>query len=51
MRYRSASAPRFSVIVLTLQRATELDPLVDMCARHPLVGEVIVVNNAPAPLH
>ncbi|MCV7506512.1 glycosyltransferase [Micrococcus luteus] len=51
MRYRSASTPRFSVIVPTLQRATELVPLVDMCARHPLVGEVIVVNNAPAPLH
>ena len=41
---------RFSVVIPTLQRATELRPLVDVCAAHPLVGEVIVVNNASAPL-
>ncbi|PFH07179.1 glycosyl transferase family 2 [Micrococcaceae bacterium JKS001869] len=40
----------FSVIIPTLQRAAELHELVEMCAAHPLVLEVLVINNAPAPL-
>lgn len=40
----------FSVIIPTLQRAKELHELVEMCAAHPRVLEVLVINNAPAPL-
>lgn len=40
----------FSVIIPTLQRSTELDQLVDQCVSHPLVQEVIIINNAIAPL-
>ena len=36
----------FSVIIPTLQRSPELWPLVDQCAQHPLVFEVLVINNA-----
>ena len=39
-----------SVIIPTLQKAVELDSLVRDCAAHPAVLEVIVVNNAAAPL-
>ena len=41
---------QFSVIIPTLQRAAELWPLVDQCASHPLVAEVLVINNSPEPL-
>lgn len=41
----------FSVIIPTLQRAKELRELVEMCAAHPRVLEVLVINNAPEPLH
>ncbi|MEV7100382.1 glycosyltransferase family 2 protein [Micrococcus luteus] len=41
---------RFSVIIPTLQKADELPGLVEQCAAHPRVLEVIVVNNAPTPL-
>ncbi|MBS1672996.1 MAG: glycosyltransferase [Actinobacteria bacterium] len=37
------------MIIPTLQRA-DLRPLVDQCIAHPLVGEVLVINNASAPL-
>ncbi len=40
----------FSVIIPTLQRAKELHELVEMCAAHPRVLEVLVINNAPEPL-
>lgn len=40
----------FSVIIPTLQRAKELPELVELCAAHPRVLEVLVINNAPAPL-
>ena len=39
-----------SVIIPTLQRARELPELVALCADHPAVLEVIVINNHPAPL-
>ena len=42
--------PGFSVVIPTLQRADELHPLVEMCAAHPRVVEVLVINNAPEPL-
>lgn len=41
----------FSVIIPTLQRSAELRPLVEQCAAHPLVAEVLVINNATGPLH
>lgn len=37
----------FSVIIPTLQRSATLGALVEQCAAHPLVAEVLVVNNAP----
>lgn len=40
----------FSVVLPTLQLSWELRPLLDLYDAHPLVGEVIVINNAPAPL-
>lgn len=40
----------FSVIIPTLQRAKQLHELVERCAAHPLVLEVLVINNAPEPL-
>ncbi|MBB5598180.1 glycosyltransferase family 2 protein [Neomicrococcus lactis] len=45
-----APRPVFSVIVPTLQRAKELQQLVQDCADHPLVLEVLVINNAKDPL-
>lgn len=42
--------PEFSVIIPTLQKAQELDALVRACAAHPAVLEVLVINNAQAPL-
>lgn len=40
----------FSVVIPTLQRAGELQELVERCAAHSIVLEVLVINNAPAPL-
>lgn len=40
----------FSVIIPTLQRARELPDLVALCAAHPAVREVLVINNHPSPL-
>ena len=45
-----APAQIFSVIIPTLQRSRELPELVELCAVHPTVREVIVVNNHPDPL-
>ena len=45
-----APAQIFSVIIPTLQRSRELHELVELCAVHPTVLEVIVVNNHPDPL-
>lgn len=42
---------QFTVIIPTLQRSQLLHPLVVQCAAHPLVEEVIVINNAPEPLN
>lgn len=41
---------RFSVIIPTLQRSPRLIPLLETLAAHDLVGEVLIVNNAPTPL-
>ncbi len=40
----------FSVVVPTLQMSPYLEPLVALYHDHPLVGEIVVVNNAPEPL-
>lgn len=40
----------FSVVIPTLQKSDRLDEVVSICAPHPLVLEVIVINNAPQPL-
>lgn len=45
------SKPPFSVVIPTLQRSPDLRPLVERCAGHPMVHEVLVINNAPDPLH
>lgn len=37
---------KFSVVIPTLQRAKEFEPLVSMCSEHPLVAEIIIINNA-----
>lgn len=42
--------PKFTVVIPTLQRAEQLHHLVEQCANHSLVGEVLVVNNASQPL-
>lgn len=46
MNYRGL----FSVVIPTLQRSDDLHAVVELCAAHPLVAEVLVINNAPAPL-
>ena len=43
-------AGQFSVVIPTLQRSDDLHALVELCAAHPLVAEVLVINNAPALL-
>lgn len=48
---RNEARGHFSVVIPTLQRAAELHPLVEMCAAHPRVLEVLVINNATKPLH
>jgi len=40
----------FSVVIPTLQRSPLLGGLIDMFGAHPLVGEIIVINNAQTPL-
>jgi len=40
----------FSVIIPTLQRSTLLEPLVAMYSAHPMVAEVLIINNAQKPL-
>lgn len=45
-----ANSGQFSVIIPTLQFADGLDGLVRQCAAHPLVVEVLVINNASSPL-
>ena len=44
---------KFSVIIPTLQRSNLLTEVIAQCARHPDVGEVVVINNAsnPLPIH
>lgn len=37
---------QFSVVIPTLQRSDDLHTVVDLCASHPLVVEVLVINNA-----
>lgn len=46
MNYRG----QFSVVIPTLQRSDDLHDVVELCAAHPLVAEVLVINNAPDPL-
>lgn len=41
---------KFSIVIPTLQRSAELGPLVAQLAEHPLVHEVLVINNAATPL-
>lgn len=45
-----ASTKPFTVIIPTLQRSDELRAIVSQCARHQLVQEVIVINNAAHPI-
>lgn len=40
------SDAKISVVIPTLQRPDDLEPLVKMCSEHPLVKEVLLVNNA-----
>jgi len=41
---------KFSAVIPTLQRSPGIAALVDQLAAHPLVHEILVVNNAPEPL-
>ncbi|MGV3246344.1 glycosyltransferase family 2 protein [Rothia sp. 11254D007CT] len=41
---------KFSVIIPTLQRSQYLYKFVDLCEKHQLVGEVIIVNNSDKPI-
>jgi hypothetical protein len=41
---------RFTVVIPTLQLSPLLSDLVRTYDAHPLVGEILVVNNSPAPL-
>ncbi|WP_162143139.1 glycosyltransferase family 2 protein [Granulicoccus phenolivorans] len=51
MRIDETTTGRFSVLIPTLQRSEHLPQVVDTCAGHPRVLEVLVINNAPDPLH
>ncbi|MHA6508225.1 glycosyltransferase [Tessaracoccus sp. Y1736] len=42
---------RFSVIIPTLQRSQDLARLVEVCAHHDLVHEIVLINNAQEPLN
>ncbi|MBB5511491.1 GT2 family glycosyltransferase [Neomicrococcus aestuarii] len=46
----SQFAGKFSVVIPTLQRSHLLREVVERSASHPLVEEVLVINNAPIPL-
>lgn len=47
----SDEIPRqFSVVIPTLQRSSRLEEVVSICTNHPLVHEVLVINNAQEPL-
>lgn len=47
----SNEVPRqFSVVIPTLQKSSHLEEVVSICADHPLVHEVLVINNAQQPL-
>ncbi|WP_271396301.1 glycosyltransferase [Neomicrococcus lactis] len=46
----SVESPVFSFISPTLQRSADLGPLVTQCALHPLVLDVLAINNASSPL-
>lgn len=41
---------RFSVIIPTLQRAPQLMQVIAICEHHPLVEEVLIINNSDSPL-
>lgn len=41
---------KFSVVIPTLQQSDILHSVVELCAAHPLVAEVLVINNASAPV-
>lgn len=41
---------KFSVVIPTLQRSELLPQVVNLCDSHPLVGEVIIINNEQKPL-
>lgn len=47
---RMRGQPPFTVIVPTLQRSPRLAEVLDRCLEHPLVLEVIVINNAGTPI-
>ena len=40
----------FAVVIPTLQRSQTLEALLALCSAHPLVGEVVVINNAEKEL-
>lgn len=44
------ASTRFTVVIPTLQRAPELEETTLRCAAHPLVEEVLVINNHTSPL-
>ncbi len=46
----SLPLPVFSVVIPTLQRSPDLHPLIEQCAAHPLVLEVLIINNSTDPL-
>lgn len=41
---------RFTVVIPTLQKAPQLPGLIEECATHPLVEEVLIINNSGEPL-
>lgn len=41
---------QFSVVIPTLQKSSRLEEVVSICTDHPLVHEVLVINNAQQPL-
>lgn len=49
-RAKREQVKRFSVIIPTLQESEELAHLLELYARHPRVGEILVVNNSKRPI-
>lgn len=41
---------KFSVVIPTLQRSEHLPEVVARCSRHPMVGEILIINNAQESL-